>query len=248
MVKSLNATLGGVDQETYFDIVSDVLEALGRAKLPKSGPQHSVIEVRDSDRVLRIVAGPGSGKTEMLVWRVLFELLVNGTPSDQIVVTSFTNRAATELQVRVVERCDEFLKEAGSRGILISDPQVHNLRVGTIHSLCDELLTEFDTAYLEAGTQLVEESETALRMARTHRFTLGFNNTGPKRLVNRLLDHSKLVALFRPAWDTSNWPSNLMDRVQFLIALLGQHIETWILRCSAESIPNGVGELERIDL
>jgi superfamily I DNA/RNA helicase len=240
MAESINAATRVVDQEIYFNIVSEVLEALGRAKLPKKGPQRAVIEVRPTDRVLQILAGPGSGKTEMLVWRVLFELLVHGTPSDQIVVTTFTNRAATELQVRVVERCDEFLKEAASRGILVSDPQVHNLRVGTIHSLCDELLTEFDTAYLEAGTQLVEESETALRMARTHRFTLGFNNTGPKRLVNRLLDHSKLVALFRPAWDTSNWPSNLMDRVQFLMALLGQHIETWIPRCSAESIPNGV--------
>ena len=229
-----------LNKESYFDILSEVLESLGRAKLPKKGPQHSVIEVQSTDRVLQILAGPGSGKTEMLVWRVLFELLLKRTPSDQIVVTTFTKRGATELQVRVVERCDEFLKQAASQGIQLADPQVHNLRIGTIHSLCDELLTEFDSAYLEAGTQLIEEAESVLRIARTHRLTLGFNNGGPKRLVNRLLDHSKLVALFRAAWDTSNWPANLMDRVQFLMALLGQHIETWIPRCGAENIPNGV--------
>src|SRR5262245_41839492 len=201
-----------VDRDTYFKVVSEVLVALGRSKLPDKGPQSAVIEVRPTDRVLQILAGPGSGKTEMLVWRVLFELLVNGTPSDQIVVTTFTNRAATELQVRVVERCDEFLKAAEAHGIHVSDPQVHNLRVGTLHSLCDALLAEFDSAYLEAGTQLVEEAETVLRVARSYRYALGFSNGSPKRLLNRLLDHSQLVALFRAGWDTSNWPSNIMDR------------------------------------
>jgi len=236
MVEPPNPT--SVDPDKYFEIVSEVLVASGRAKLSEKGPQRSVIEVRKADRVLQILAGPGSGKTEMLVWRMLFELLVNRTAAGQIVATTFTNRAATELQVRVVERCDEFLKKAEAHGLAISDPQVHNLRVGTIHSLCDELLTEFDSAYLEAGTQLVEEAEAVLRLARTHRFTLGFSNGRPKRLVNRLLEHPHLVALFRAGWDTSNWPANMMDRVQFLMALLSQHIETWIPRCSAESIPN----------
>ena len=41
----------------------------------------AIIEVRPDDRVLQIVAGPGSGKTEVLVWRALFELLVRGSES-----------------------------------------------------------------------------------------------------------------------------------------------------------------------
>jgi DNA helicase II / ATP-dependent DNA helicase PcrA len=121
-----------VEPETYFDIVSDVLEALGRGKLPKQRRQRSVIEVRNTDRVLQILAGPGSGKTEMLVWRVLFELLVNRTPSDQVIVTTFTNRAATDLQVRVVKRCDEFIKKAEAHSVTVNDPQVHNLHRPTL--------------------------------------------------------------------------------------------------------------------
>lgn len=241
MIEALQPRPVQVDPNEYFEIVSQVLVASGRARLPQRGPQRSVIEVRKGDRVLQMLAGPGSGKTEMLVWRVLYELIVNGTPADQIVATTFTNRAATELQLRVVERCDEFLKKAQAHGVAVDDPQVHNLRVGTIHSLCDELLTEFDSAYLEAGTQVIEEAEAALRLARTHRFTLGFNNGRPKRLVNRLLEHPELVALFRAGWeDSSSWPANMMDRVQFLIALLSQHIETWIPRCGVESVPNGI--------
>lgn len=229
-----------LERDTYFEIVNEVLVALGRDRLPARGPQRAVIEVRPSDRVLQILAGPGSGKTEMLVWRVLFELLVNMVPADQVVVTTFTRRAATELQVRVVERCDEFLKACNSRGIQIGDPQVHNLRIGTIHGLCDSLLTEFDSAYLEAGTRLIDEVETALRIARSHRYALGFTGSYPKRLLDRLLDQREFVALFRAAWGEENWPANLMERIDFICSVLDQHLETWIPRCSSGNVPNGV--------
>jgi DNA helicase-2/ATP-dependent DNA helicase PcrA len=95
----------------------------GRSDLPLSGPHRDVIAVRDDDRVLQILAGPGSGKTEMLVWRVLYDLCVRGTPSDAVMVTTFTRRAATELNVRVVERCDQLLQ--GER-INCRNPKGHN--------------------------------------------------------------------------------------------------------------------------
>ena len=40
--------------------------------------QRAIVEVRDADAVLQILAGPGAGKTEVLVWRVLYELFVRG--------------------------------------------------------------------------------------------------------------------------------------------------------------------------
>jgi hypothetical protein len=55
----------------------------GRRELPPAGPHRDIITVRDDDRVLQILAGPGSGKTEMLVWRVLYDLCVRGTPATQ---------------------------------------------------------------------------------------------------------------------------------------------------------------------
>jgi hypothetical protein len=63
-------------------------------------------------------------------------------------VTTFTRRAAAELEVRVVERCDQLLHFAKVAGYAAADPQFHNLRIGTIHSLCDGLLAEFDTDYI----------------------------------------------------------------------------------------------------
>jgi DNA helicase-2/ATP-dependent DNA helicase PcrA len=236
---------GTTSQGQFFDLASQVLEQEDRGPLPpaESSPHRSIIAVMDTDRVLQILAGPGSGKTEMLVWRILYDLCVCGTKSEEILVTTFTRRAATDLNVRIVERSDELLHVAQKAGVLLDDPKVHNLRVGTIHSLCDTLLAEFDDDYMEAGTQLIDEPECVARLARHYRFALGYNTpgAGAVRLVNRLLACQPLVALFRAPWERKpGWPTSLMERVSFLQALLYQQIETWHPRCGAAGKPNGI--------
>ena len=57
------------------------------------------------------------------------ELFVLGTPSQRLVVTTFTRRAATELQVRLVERSDALIRAAQGQGLLLRDPRVHDLRL-----------------------------------------------------------------------------------------------------------------------
>ncbi len=230
-------------QADFFHLASAVLEDSGRGELPapEQGDHRSIIAVQDHDRVLQILAGPGSGKTEMLVWRVLYDLCVVGTKSESVMVTTFTRRAATELNVRVVERSDQLLAKAHAQGIALDDPQVHNLRIGTIHSLCDTLLAEFDDDYMAAGTELIDEAECVARLAREIPLTLGYNRTGPPRTVNRLLDCRPLVALFRSPWETNaQWPSSQMDRISFVQDLLNQQVETWHPRCAATKTPNGV--------
>jgi DNA helicase-2/ATP-dependent DNA helicase PcrA len=232
--------MSGVDRAFFFDCVNDVLQAAGRPPLAANGEEHAAIEVREIDRVLQILAGPGSGKTEVLVWRVLYELFVNRMDAARILVTTFTKRAATELQVRLVERADAFVAAAATRGVSVRDPQVHSLRIGTVHSLCDELLAEFDDEYVAAGTQVVDESEVAVRLARDFRFVLGSGTAGAKRVVDRLKEHDELRALFRPPWEDQAWPFRTMHVVQYLLAILLQHTETWIPRCGAAEAKNGV--------
>ncbi len=186
-----------MEDKTFLLLVNDVLKQVGRESLPEGGSGQAVISVLPGDRVLQILAGPGSGKTEMLVWRVLYELFVLGTKSERIMVTTFTRRAATELQVRVVERCEGLIGAAKNRGVPASDPLVHDLRIGTIHSLCDSLLAEFDDAYAMNGTQVIDEAEVSIRLARDHRMSLGFSNSPPKRVLNRLFENQELMSLFR---------------------------------------------------
>jgi len=230
-----------IGPEAFFEILDDVLVSFGREKLEEGSAQKRAIEVLPSDHVLQILAGPGSGKTEVLIWRVLYELFVKSTPATRLLVTTFTNRAATELQVRVVERCDEFLRIGREeKALTIADPQVHNLRVGTLHSLCDQLLAEYDLAYMEAGTQVIDEAETSVRIARTYRYNLGYSTPPePPKVLNRLEQCDALVALFRPPWE-DDWPTRLMQRVTLITELMAQHTETWIPRCQSSGTKNGI--------
>jgi len=165
-----------LSDQDFLRLVDEVLGAAGRSSLqPES---KAIVKVAQDDRVLQILAGPGSGKTEMLFWRVLYELLVSGIPASRVMVTTFTRKAAAELEVRLVERSEALLHRAHAAGMTVRDPQVHDVRVGTIHSLCDELLAEFDKQYMEAGTQLMDEMEATVRLLRIFRYVLGFNPPG----------------------------------------------------------------------
>lgn len=226
----------------FFALLDAVLLDNEREPLEPGSPQRAIIEVRGDDRVLQILAGPGSGKTEMLVWRILYELFVLKTPPERLLVTTFTRKAATELEVRLVERADSLLSHAKKRGIEAADPHIHDLPVGTLHSLCDRLMREFDDEYMAAGTQLIDEHESTVRLARSYRFTLGFEGRSgqPPRVINNLIDCEPLTALFRAPWEGARWPGSNMERVAYVRALLDQHTETWIPRCAMTGTPNGV--------
>jgi superfamily I DNA/RNA helicase len=218
----------------FFGLVDRVLDDVGRPPLGSS--QRSIIEVRDEDQVLQILAGPGSGKTEVLVWRVLFELFVRGSQASRLMVTTFTRKAAQELNVRIVERSDGLLEAARTFGVAIDDPRVHDLRIGTIHSLCDQVLAEFDADHLERGTQLIDDTETRLRLARDWGWL--FHRRGDGHILKKVLDVEELDALFRAPWNERALYG--LSQVDVTLALLNQHTETWIPRCQAIGRPNGL--------
>lgn len=236
----MNASVqNGLSESKFFDLLNLVLQMNKREPLTHASPQVSSIQIRDSDRVLQILAGPGSGKTEVLVWRVLYELFVNQADPTALLVTTFTRKAGTELEVRLVERADDLLAIAHEQGIPLSDPHVHDIRVGTIHSLCDSLLAEFDPDYMASGVQLIDESELLVRMIRQYRFTLGYQSR--PHFVDRVLNVEELLCLFRAPWmDETRWPTTNLDRARFLIDLIAQHTETWIPRCTSNGTPNGI--------
>lgn len=141
---------------------------LGEVSRPPLGlGQRAIVEVRDDDQVLQIIAGPGSGKTEVMGWRVLFELFVRGSEASRLMVTTFTRKAARRsLTCAWSTGQDALLAAARGAGVLVDDHRVHDLRIGTIHALCDQLLGEFDAEHLEQGTQLIDDAEIRMRLLR----------------------------------------------------------------------------------
>lgn len=93
--------------------------------------------VRSDARRLLVVAGAGSGKTEVIARRIAWEVGVRGVDRDGIVAFTFTERAAEEMQFRV-RRHLACLSDNGNGQTL------GGMYVGTIHAFCLKLLRELE--------------------------------------------------------------------------------------------------------
>jgi len=81
---------------------------------------------------LLVIAGPGSGKTFSLVLRTLNILHRGLAKPRELVVCTFTEKAAFELRDRI--------SAAAQKTAYTED--LSELRVSTIHGLCNQLLTQ----------------------------------------------------------------------------------------------------------
>ncbi len=86
------------------------------------------------DGPLWITAGPGSGKTEVLVGRTLKLLICDKIPPASIFLTTFTEKAADSLVNRIATYLDKLR--------LVDEESATDLRTGTLHSLCDTVMRE----------------------------------------------------------------------------------------------------------
>lgn len=121
--------------------VEEMLRILG--KLPGrhihvSKSQEEVI--RHEKGPLWIIAGPGSGKTEALVLRCLKLLLVDRVDPRAIMITTFTEKAGRNLQDRLILYTEHIRKDFATS---VKDVDITQLRVGTLHSLCNDILLEY---------------------------------------------------------------------------------------------------------
>ena len=79
-----------------------------------------------------VVAGPGTGKTKTLIERVVNILVNKKVDANRIMLTTFTNKAAKELEIRINEKLKEL-----NENIDISD-----MYLGTMHSIWARLIEE----------------------------------------------------------------------------------------------------------
>ena len=102
-------------------------------------------------RHISVTAGPGSGKTTVLVERYLHILRSQKLSIDQIVAITFTNRAANEMRERLRSRLNHLLQTASGeerKRWLNYKRTLDGAVITTIHGFCARLLREFP---VEAG-------------------------------------------------------------------------------------------------
>jgi ATP-dependent helicase/nuclease subunit A len=116
---------------------------------------------------ISVTAGPGSGKTTVLVERYLHILRQNPNLNiDQIVAITFTNRAANEMRERLREELNLILRAASTderRQWLNYKRTLDGAVITTIHGFCARLLREFPVeARIDPQFLLLDEHRAAL--------------------------------------------------------------------------------------
>jgi len=143
-----------------------------------------------TDGPLYITAGPGSGKTRVLLWRAVNLIVFQGIQPDEIFLSTFTEKAAHQL----TEGLRDLL---GLVTNLNGQPyDLAGMYIGTVHSLCRRMLSDrrrffFDRHRHQTPT-LLDALGQYLHLSRTRTwndvtFQAGLDPVLAKLLVNQCL-------------------------------------------------------------
>ncbi len=123
--------------------------------------QKEIVELRDCN--ILVSAAAGSGKTRVLVERIMSRIMDKKDPIDidRILVLTFTNAAAAEMRSRITEAIVKAAREKNADAhIKKQTALIHNAEITTIDSFCLGILkNNFTEIGLEPGFRVVNENE-----------------------------------------------------------------------------------------
>jgi DNA helicase-2/ATP-dependent DNA helicase PcrA len=169
---------------------TDVLATLNR---------HQRLAVTHGNGPLIVVAGPGTGKTDVVTRRIAWLIATKRAHPREILGLTFTDNAAQEMQSRV--------------DLLVPYGQA-DTHIQTFHAFGDSVLREFSLELgLPGDVRLLTRPE-LLVMLREHLFELGLERYRPLGDPTRFLE--ALVDLFLRAKDEDISPERLAEHAQDL--------------------------------
>lgn len=138
-----------------LDHLLDMVESMPRrGGVSVSADQRRVLEPTTGP--LWVIAGPGSGKTETLVLRCLRLIFVDRVNPKSVMLTTFTDKAAREIQDRLGGYSSWIVGK--SEPAEVADIDATHVRVGTLHSLCNDIMREYRYAPYQ-NVRLMDELE-----------------------------------------------------------------------------------------
>ena len=126
--------------------------------------QQQVIELRDRD--ILVSAAAGSGKTAVLVERIIHKITDTQNPVDidHILVVTFTKAAAAEMRERISGALEQKQEENPSdTNLMKQSALIHNAMITTIDSFCLFVVRNyFNEIQLEPNFRIADEGEIRL--------------------------------------------------------------------------------------
>ena len=189
-----------------------------------------------------VTAGAGSGKTRVLVERVLQRIMEGDPPQeiDRFLVVTFTNAAAAEMKQRIGAALEKAIRE---------NPEVPHLRrqllllnrasISTVHSFCMEVIQRyFYLRNLDPSFRILDETEAELLRAEVLEELLEeyYENNEAESPFYRLAD----------IYSDDRGDRSLQVLVLRLYDFSRSHLqpERWLHEKAAAFVLDGAGELE----
>lgn len=126
--------------------------------------QQKVIELRN--RNILVSAAAGSGKTAVLVERIIQMLTDEEHPMDvdRLLIVTFTEAAASEMKERIRSAIETALEvNPGNAHLQRQSTLIHSAQITTIHSFCLSVIREhFHLIDMDPGFRIAEEGELRL--------------------------------------------------------------------------------------
>ncbi|MGC8903185.1 MAG: ATP-dependent helicase [Fervidobacterium sp.] len=156
------------------------------SELLKELDDEQKVAVVKSDGKSVVVAGPGSGKTRVITYKIAY-LLLNGVRSSDILLVTFTRAAAREM----IERAQKVTKR-----------DLSDMMAGTFHHVCNLLLRKYGTSIgLKPNFTILDEEDAKdlMKMVRSRYVT-------SKSMSKVLPTHSELYSIYSYMSNTLQTP------------------------------------------
>lgn len=117
-----------------------------------------------SEQDILVAAAAGSGKTAVLVNRIIYKLLTERTNVDELLVVTFTNASAAEMRHRIADALEEAIKKDPSSQHLRRQLSLMNrASISTLHSFCLEVIRKYYYEIeIDPGFRIADSTEAEL--------------------------------------------------------------------------------------
>ena len=120
--------------------------------------------INERGRNILVSAGAGSGKTAVMVERVVRLIMDDRVPASSMLIVTFTKAAASEMKERLrkalKDRLTESVQPEEQEWIREQLDQLHNAQISTFHSFAQRVLKEFFYfTDIEPGFRVLDEPE-----------------------------------------------------------------------------------------
>lgn len=124
------------------------------------------LAINERGKNIIVSAAAGSGKTRVLVDRVVGLMLEEKISIKEMIIVTFTNKASVEMKDRIRAKLNEVMKEDGSDKIFIKNEirSLNDAYIKTLHAFCADMLREnfYLSENLSPSFKIASESQAAI--------------------------------------------------------------------------------------